>query len=113
MMDNRWTQEAANQLLGRTIVSVGYMRLDEAKDLGWYSRPLMFELDDGTWVYPQRDDEGNDGGAVALFSEDAKEEMAGVLPVLGMDYEGKENILSIKKKGYVFTHGLVKEQGGK
>jgi hypothetical protein len=95
MMDNRWTKEAANQLLGRTIVSVGYMRLDEAQDLGWYSRPVMFELDDGTWVCPQRDDEGNDGGAVALFSDSKSV----VLPVLGLGYKGNEDILTVTEQG--------------
>jgi hypothetical protein len=36
----------------------------EAKDFGWYKRPLIIEFSDGSMLIPQMDDEGNDGGAV-------------------------------------------------
>ena len=49
----------------------------------WYSRPLCFQLDDGIWVYPMRDDEGNDGGAMAYIGEKANE----TFPVLGVEDE--------------------------
>jgi hypothetical protein len=32
----------------------------------WYNRPVCILLDDGKWLYPMRDDEGNDGGALGI-----------------------------------------------
>jgi hypothetical protein len=46
----------------------------------WYNRPLCILLDDGTWIIPQSDDEGNDGGA--LYVANAVKEKATVLPVV-------------------------------
>tara|TARA_R100001443_G_scaffold12387_5_gene22016 strand:+ start:8372 stop:8623 length:252 start_codon:yes stop_codon:yes gene_type:complete len=75
----KWTEVAADQLLGKQIVKVEYMTSEECGELGWYSRPVMFQLDDGNWIYPSQDDEGNNGGA--LFTNHKKD---WVLPVLGM-----------------------------
>jgi len=72
-----WFEEATKQLLGRKIVKVRYMTVDEMNDLGWYSRPVVMILDDGNIIYPSMDDEGNDGGA--LFTTN---EANPVLPVL-------------------------------
>jgi len=55
------------------------MSSQQCEELGWYSRPVMFQLDDGNWIYPSQDDEGNNGGA--LFTNDKKE---WVLPVLSV-----------------------------
>ena len=49
----------------------------------WYSRPLCFQLNDGTWVYPMRDDEGNDGGAMSYINDTECE----TFPVLGLEDE--------------------------
>ena len=38
----------------------------EIEDIGWHSRPVCMQLDDGTWIFPMADDEGNDGGALAV-----------------------------------------------
>jgi len=99
MEKDYWIKRAADCLLGHRIVSVAYMRADDAEKLGWYSRPLMFELDNGTWVCPQRDDEGNDGGALNLFPQDPSEqEKEGVLPVMDADYAvGNNGIIKIKQ----------------
>lgn len=56
---------ATKQLIGRKIVTVRFMTEDEARDQGFTSRPIMLIFDDGNWVAPQSDDEGNDGGALA------------------------------------------------
>lgn len=72
-----WTSLAAQQLLGKKIVKVRYLSQKEASDMGWGSRPVVIQLDDGNIIYPSRDDEGNDGGA--LFTNDKKNS---VLPVL-------------------------------
>jgi len=35
----------------------------------WSSKPVCFQLDDGTWLYPSQDDEGNNGGALFTTSK--------------------------------------------
>jgi len=73
----KWTEVASDLLLNRKIVKVRYMDQSEADDMGWYSRPVAFLLDNGIWVFPSADDEGNNGGA--LFTTDNNNS---VLPVL-------------------------------
>ena len=68
---------AATQLVGRTIKSVLYMDNESADAMGWYSRPIVIELDDGTQLIPMSDDEGNNGGALATSLE-------GVLGTIGV-----------------------------
>jgi len=73
----QWTDKASEILLNRKIVKVRYMNDKEADDMGWYSRPVAFLLDNGVWIFPSADDEGNDGGALFTTSQDMS-----VLPVL-------------------------------
>tara|TARA_R110000751_G_scaffold306215_1_gene424135 strand:- start:12 stop:269 length:258 start_codon:yes stop_codon:yes gene_type:complete len=77
-LDQRWNREARKHLQGRTIVAVRYMTEDEAKEWGWHMRPVMFILDNDTSIIVQRDDEGNDGGALLGLSEG----LEFILPVL-------------------------------
>ena len=74
----RWTPIASKQLLGRTIVKVRYLGINDLKNLGWTDSTVAFQLDDGNWIFASRDDEGNDCGA--LFTSDEK---VSCLPVLG------------------------------
>lgn len=76
--DQYWNEVAQKALVGRTIKAVSYMSEKEAEQLGWSSRPVCFELDNGMLVFPQSDDEGNDGGA--LIVADNKSDL--ILPVL-------------------------------
>ena len=80
-MEKRWQDAAQKRLLGRTITEVRYMSADEAKGSGWYERPLAIVLDDGSFLVPMRDDEGNGGGAM-FWQKGSTEE---VMPVLGLD----------------------------
>ena len=73
----QWTEVASSLLLNRKIVKVRYMNQGEADDMGWYSRPVAFLLDNGVWIFPSADDEGNNGGA--LFTTDQNNS---VLPVI-------------------------------
>jgi len=66
--ETRWVKYAQKHLLGKKIVGVRYMTQKEANNVGWYSRCVVFQLDDGTILFPSRDDEGNDAGA--LFGQD-------------------------------------------
>ena len=80
----RWENEAEEYLLGKRIISLKYMTSSEAEELGWYDRPLCILLNDGTWIVPQRDDEGNDGGALHI-SNPKDTENDTVLPVIGLE----------------------------
>jgi hypothetical protein len=59
-------QEALNFtfLTGKTIATVRYMSEAECEKLMWHSRPLLIRFTDGSYIIPQSDDEGNDGGAI-------------------------------------------------
>ena len=61
-----WNQEASDKLKGRTIVKVEYMSDELANHLDWYKIPIVMTLDNGWRIYPQCDDEGNDGGALFI-----------------------------------------------
>tara|TARA_R110002049_G_scaffold31932_4_gene107185 strand:+ start:592 stop:849 length:258 start_codon:yes stop_codon:yes gene_type:complete len=76
-----WNKKAEQVLLGKRIVEVSYVSSKEAKSIMWYNRPISFTLDDGTRLMVQRDDEGNDGGALWYAIKDGEN----VLPVLGLE----------------------------
>lgn len=64
-----WEKLSADFLVGKTVKIVRYMNEVEAFDSGFYSRPLVIEFDDGSWIFPMADDEGNNGGALATSSD--------------------------------------------
>tara|TARA_R110002074_G_scaffold64529_2_gene154061 strand:- start:1241 stop:1489 length:249 start_codon:yes stop_codon:yes gene_type:complete len=66
----RWEKDVRKLLLNRTIVKVRYLTDEEVEDLGWYAKAIVLHLDDGTLIYPSRDDEGNDAGALFTTNED-------------------------------------------
>lgn len=51
-------------LVGKRIESVRYLTQEEADAFMWYKRPLVIRFTDGSFLIPQMDDEGNDGGAM-------------------------------------------------
>jgi hypothetical protein len=71
-----WNDLARKALVGKTIKEARYMTQDEADKWGWYERSIVLFFDDGSWAIPQRDDEGNGGGALSISGEPQ------VLPVL-------------------------------
>jgi len=76
----RWTKYAKEHLKGRTIKDVRYMTPSELSDLGWYSRPIVLVLDNGTLLYPSQDDEGN--GAGSLFGNTDGRNTSGITDAL-------------------------------
>ena len=68
---NNWQKQAEKLLKGRTIIQIQWMTKENAEDIGWYKRPLLMVLDNGTIIHAQADDEGNDGGA--LYIQKGKE----------------------------------------
>ena len=81
-LEKYWTKKAENVLLGKKIVAVEYMPQTESDEIGWYKRPVMFRLDDGTWIVAQMDDEGNDGGVLTYSHMDKDKYDDCVIPVL-------------------------------
>ena len=63
MTDQQYAQNFTF-LTGKTIASVRYMTEQECKRMMWHSRPLLIRFTDGSYIIPQMDDEGNDGGAM-------------------------------------------------
>ena len=72
-----WNKTAEKLLLGKKIVKVEYIPVEETDKIMWSYQPVSFQLDNGTWVYPQADDEGNDAGALVVGKD--------MLPVLRGD----------------------------
>lgn len=68
-IEKKFTKEAKELFVGRTITSVRYMTKEEQEEMGWFYRPIVLHLDDGTLVFPVQDEEGNDGGVIFTNSE--------------------------------------------
>jgi len=75
----RWEKFAQDVLLNKKIVKVRYLTNEEQKNLGWYRKAVVIQLQDGTLFFPSADDEGNDAGAIFFQSKDYPE---GILPVI-------------------------------
>ena len=82
-LTHKWTKLATEKLVGKKITNVEYMTKDECEHSGWSKRPICLQLDDNTWIYPQMDDEGNDGGVIYYSGKNVDD--AETLPVLGME----------------------------
>ena len=76
-VEKKWTRDIARALLGKTITKVEYMPEDEAEQFGWDHRPIILRLNDGSYLWPSMDDEGNNGGALFTTLDDLP-----VIPVL-------------------------------
>jgi len=64
-----------NKLLkGKVIKSCRYLQKEECEEMGWYSTPLVIEFSDGTCIFAQSDDEGNNGGAMCYYDYKSGEE---------------------------------------
>lgn len=75
--DKFWN-EKAKALVGRKIVHARYMGAKEAENCGWDHRPVVLQLDDGSLIFPQSDDEGNDAGVLIHYTKESEQ----ILPVL-------------------------------
>lgn len=68
MSDNElteyWNKRVSKVLVGRTITKVEYMSEKDRDETGWYNRPIQIQLDNGVWLTPTSDDEGNEGGSI-------------------------------------------------
>jgi len=67
-----WNEQATKSLVGYKIIKAEYIPVGEAKEMQWYNRPVSFLVEKGDkqlWIFPQMDDEGNDGGALAIGND--------------------------------------------
>jgi len=55
---------AQSAIIGQRIVDAYFLSDAQVSDLGWYHRPIALVLENDTYLIPQRDDEGNDAGAL-------------------------------------------------
>jgi len=68
-----WEKKISSFLVGKTIKTTRYFNDKEMGLFGWddeyNKRPLVIFFNDGSWIVPMMDDEGNDGGALAVSDE--------------------------------------------
>ena len=65
----QWGAKATALLVGKTIAGVRYLTDKEREGLGWSKRSLVLILNDGTYLWPSADDEGNNAGS--FFTTDS------------------------------------------
>jgi len=81
-LKENWTAKISDFLVGKTIRHIRYMTAQEVDDLGWTKSNVVIEFDDGHWIVPMMDDEGNDAGA--LWSSEGKQ--LSIIPVIQRQY---------------------------
>ena len=60
----KWEDKCSKELVGKTIKEVRYMTDKEVEEYGWWKKVLIIFFNDGSYILPSMDDEGNDGGAL-------------------------------------------------
>lgn len=66
----RWIKYGEQHLLGRKVVEVRLLTDSELSNLGWDNATFVIFFNDGTYIFPSQDDEGNGPGA--LFGHSKK-----------------------------------------
>lgn len=67
------------KFVGKKVVEARYLTEEEADKMGFYSRPVVIIFNDGTFIVPQMDEEGNDSGVLVSFDSVGKETLFGRL----------------------------------
>ena len=60
-------------LKGKTIKEVTFLSDGDIENMMWYKRPVIIHFTDGSFIIPQSDDEGNDGGSLYYQSEEVSD----------------------------------------
>lgn len=63
-IQKEWEQNCSKHLVGKTIKEVRYMTNAEQQSHSWFRKALVIFFTDGSYIYPSKDDEGNDAGAL-------------------------------------------------
>lgn len=64
-VQQKWTQFAIKKLLGRKVAEVRYLTFDEQQEMEFLDNTLVIFFDDGSFIFPMADDEGNNVGTLA------------------------------------------------
>ena len=67
--------ETLKQLENKKVVKVRYLTDQELKDFGWSKSPLVILFEDGSYIFAQSDDEGNNGGCLSGYCNSEKTEI--------------------------------------
>ena len=81
MLKEKWSA-SYKPLVGRKIIEVRWMTAAEQKACAWYRAPIVIQLDDGTLLIPQSDDEGNDAGALSVQAGSKTKGVPDIAPVI-------------------------------
>ena len=65
MNEEKWIEAIRKSIVGKKVAGITYMTEAQAEENLWYSRPVVIIFDDGSYIIPLSDDEGNNGGALA------------------------------------------------
>ena len=82
MTEKEWLNRVSEQLKGKTIVSISYLTKKKASEMDWYRRSIVLQLNDGSYLIPKRDDEGNDGGALWHLNSKPSKTHQELIPVM-------------------------------
>ena len=72
-------QSIKDALLGKKIVAVQFLSKESCDAMYWDSAPMCIVLEDKTALVPMSDDEGNNGGAVTVFTPNGKDKVMYVI----------------------------------
>ena len=68
-------QETLKQLKYKTVMKVRYLTDQEVINFGWSKSPLVIIFDDGSYIFAQSDDEGNNSGCITGYCNTEKTEI--------------------------------------
>lgn len=60
--------QVAKSLVGKRITGLGRLPDKTVEDYGWTRSPWILMLEDGTQVFAQSDEEGNDAGVLNVYN---------------------------------------------
>ena len=66
--DFQISEQTAKTLIGKRIVGLGKLPDKTVAEYGWTHSPWILMLDDGTQVFAQSDDEGNNAGRLNVYN---------------------------------------------
>ena len=68
-------EETLKQLQGKKVAKVRYLTDIELVNFGWTKSPLVIIFEDGSYIFAQSDDEGNNAGSLAGYCNSEKTEI--------------------------------------
>ena len=70
MNEQKWIEAIRKSLVGKKVTDITYMTEDQCEENLWYNRPVVIIFDDGSYIIPLSDDEGNNAGALATSDDE-------------------------------------------